>query len=77
MVNQNDVVSVEGKESTVETTWGAGTHRVFKLADGREILDLDKLIASGKASIVKQASTKTFSETPIAKTEFRWPKSKE
>lgn len=71
-INQNDVVLVEGKESTVQTTWGAGAHRVFKLADGREILDLDKLIEAGKASLVRRGTTKTFSDSKVIET--RWPK---
>jgi hypothetical protein len=40
MVKQGDRVIVDGREATVETSWGAGAHRVFKLSDGREVLDL-------------------------------------
>lgn len=51
-VKQGDFVNVEGVESIIETSWAQGKHRVFKLSDGRVILDLDKLVASGKATIV-------------------------
>jgi hypothetical protein len=51
MVKQGVIVTVNGKQSTVETSWGQGVHRVFKLADGREIFDLDKLVAQGKATV--------------------------
>lgn len=59
-VKQGDFVNVEGVESIVETSWGQGKHRVFKLSDGRQILDLDKLIASGRATIVP-----TVQPTPV------------
>ena len=51
-VKQGDLVSVDGVESSVETSWGQGKHRVFKLSDGRQVIDLDKLVAAGKATIV-------------------------
>lgn len=51
-VKQGDFVNVDGVESLVETSWGQGKHKVFKLSDGRQVLDLDKLVASGKATIV-------------------------
>lgn len=52
-VKQGDFVNVDGVESLVETSWGQGKHKVFKLSDGRTVLDLDKLVASGKATIVQ------------------------
>jgi len=51
-VKQGDLVNVNGVESIVETSWGQGKHKIFKLMDGRQIADLDKLIASGQATIV-------------------------
>ena len=50
-VKQGDLVNVDGVESLVETFWAQGKHRVFKLSDGRIILDLDKLIEGGGAQI--------------------------
>ena len=62
MVQQKDRVKVNGVEATVETWWGAGKHRIYRLSDGREIQDLHLLIALGKAEIFvnKTISTKPF-----------------
>lgn len=51
-VKQGDSVLVDGQTSVVETSWGQGKHKVFKLADGRQVLDLDKLVIAGKVAIV-------------------------
>lgn len=51
-VKQGDRVLVGGVEAVVESSWGAGAHRAFKLSDGRTVLDLDKLVDAGKASLV-------------------------
>ncbi len=40
MVTQGDRVIIDGIEATVETSWGQGAHRAFKLSDGRVVLDL-------------------------------------
>jgi hypothetical protein len=40
MVQQGDRVSVGGVEAVVESSWGQGRHRAFKLSDGRVVLDL-------------------------------------
>lgn len=40
MVQQGDRVSVGGIEAVVESSWGQGRHRAFKLSDGRVVLDL-------------------------------------
>lgn len=56
MVKQGTIVKVNGKQAMVETSWGAGAHRVFKLNDGRQILDLDKLVADGRATVVSIAA---------------------
>lgn len=40
MVQQGDRVSVGGVEAIVESSWGQGAHRAFKLSDGRVVLDL-------------------------------------
>ena len=65
-VKQGDSVKVDGKISIVETSWGAGKHRVFKLQDGRQVLDLDKLIVAGKASleVVPEPEKKIFHQGP-------------
>lgn len=55
MVKQGDSVQVDGKIAVVETSWAQGKHKVFKLDDGRQVFDLDKLVASGKAAIVPAA----------------------
>lgn len=51
MVKQGTLVRVDGKQASVETSWGQGVHRVFKLSDGRQIFDLDKLVADGRAKV--------------------------
>jgi len=50
-LKQGDTVVVDGKTSNIETSWGQGKHRAFKLRDGRTVLDLDKLVESGKAQL--------------------------
>lgn len=40
MVQRGDKVNVGGVEATVESSWGQGRHRAFKLSDGRVVLDL-------------------------------------
>lgn len=42
----------DGTEVTVETSWGQGKYRVFKLTNGNTINDLDKLVDSGDAEVV-------------------------
>lgn len=49
--NGNTVV-VDGKTAKLETSWGAGKHKMFKLDDGRVLPDLDKAIKEGKATLV-------------------------
>ena len=53
-LKNGDRVKLAGKESTIETSWGAGAHKVFKLTDGREILDLDKLVVNNKATLMSK-----------------------
>jgi len=43
MVQQGDRVIVDGREAVVETSWGQGAHKAFKLSDGRVVLDLTDL----------------------------------
>lgn len=62
-VKQGDFVNVEGVESIVETSWAQGKHRVFKLTDGRVIIDLEKLVADGRATIV--APVEQIGETKL------------
>jgi hypothetical protein len=56
MVKVGDKVVVDGIESTVETHWGQGNVRVFKLADGREVHNLDKMVANGVAHLAQSKS---------------------
>ena len=57
-IKQNDTVVVDGKTARVQTWWGAGAHLVFKLDDGREILDLDKAVANGSVQITNSNLSK-------------------
>jgi len=66
-IGQGNWVSFEGKEAMIETTWGQGKHRMFKLSDGRVIADLDKLVESRKANQV---------EAPLKKVQFPGPEPK-
>lgn len=63
-VKQGDFVNVDGVESIVETSWGQGNHKAFKLSDGRIVLDLDKLVASGKATVVGRIDPPPITVTP-------------
>jgi len=40
MVKQGDTVKVNDIKSVVTSQWGQGKHKVFALADGRQVLDL-------------------------------------
>lgn len=53
-VKQGDRVRLEGREATVETQWGSGKHTTSRLSDGREVLDLHVLVASGKAEVLPE-----------------------
>lgn len=64
MVQRGDKVIVDGREATVETSWGAGAHRVFKLSDGREVLDLTD------ASLAKESPR--VAEEPKATRKWDW-----
>lgn len=48
-IKNGDTVVVDGKTSKIQTSWGAGKHKIFKLTDGREITDLHLAIESGAA----------------------------
>lgn len=61
-----DTVVVDGKTSYIETSWGAGKYRIFKLKDGREIMDLHLLIENGVAQLIKQP-LKLISKDDFAK----------
>lgn len=73
MVKQGQRVKVEGKESIVETIWGQGRHTVFKLTDGREILDLHLLVECDKAEIMPDLTFNT-NKTIFTKVDFSLPK---
>lgn len=53
-VKPGDLILVDGTESTVETFWCQGNHKLFIMKDGKNILDLDKMIESGAASIIEK-----------------------
>lgn len=59
MINPNDTVKVDGKEAKVEATWASGRHRVYKLSDGREVLDLDS------SSLVRKETAQPVTEIPV------------
>jgi len=61
-VKQGDRVIVDGRQAIVETSWGQGAHRAFKLSDGRVVLDLTV------ASLV----TAQESQTPKATRKWDW-----
>lgn len=69
---QGLLVRVDDKQSTVETSWAQGKHRVFKLSDGRQIFDLDKLIAAGKASVESIPESKLEIPMPPVKEPKKW-----
>ena len=75
MVKQNDVVTVAGKTARVQAVWSAGAHKNYILDDGRAIVDLDKLIEAGKATIVQASQTETRSDIKVIekKVDFRKP----
>lgn len=66
MVKQGDRVRLEGREATVETQWGSGKHTTSRLSDGREVLDLHVLVASGKAEVLpEERSGRTVRTQPL------------
>jgi len=61
MLKQGDSVEVNGVVSQIETSWAQGQHKVYRLSDGREFLDLDKSVANGSVRVVplqRQVTTK-------------------
>lgn len=54
MIKAGDIVRVDGKEATVQGSYGAGAHLMWKLSDGREILDLHKAVEGGAVQLVKE-----------------------
>jgi hypothetical protein len=69
---QGLLVRVDGVQATVETSWGQGKHRVFKLDDGRQVFDLDKLIESGKATVESIPESKLDIPMPPVKEPKKW-----
>lgn len=55
-MKNGDLINVDGKEATLEGSWGQGAHKAFKLSDGRVILDLDKAVATGAAKVMPTSS---------------------
>jgi len=72
MVKQGTIVRVNGIQATVETSWGQGAHRVFKLNDGREIIDLHKLVADGRATVESIPESKVEIPMPPVKEPKKW-----
>jgi hypothetical protein len=54
LVKVGDLVEVNGVEAKVETHWAQNTWIVYKLDDGREIVDLHKKVLEGGAKLVKK-----------------------
>lgn len=46
-----DRVRVDGREATITLIYAAGKHKRYQLDDGRELTDLDGLLASGSDRI--------------------------
>lgn len=59
---QGLLVTIDGVQATIETSWGQGRHKIFKLSDGRLITDLDKSIEAGH---VKTDSIPVAAEIPM------------
>lgn len=72
MVKVGDKVIVNGIEATVQQSYAAGAHRSFVLSDGRSIVDLDKLVASGKASVVAASAKPVAPVVKEDKTVRKW-----
>lgn len=72
MVKQGILVRVDGKQSTVETSWAQGKHVVTKLADGRQIFDLDQLIIDKKAKIESIPEANIDVPMPPVKEPKKW-----
>lgn len=71
-LKQGDRVVVDGKTAHIETQWGQGKHKVFKLDDGRQVLDLDKLIASGKAQKIQTSLPEKRVQFPGPELKKKW-----
>ena len=67
-VKHGDKVIVDGIEATVETSWGQGAHKAFKLSDGRVVLDLTDL---SLAKVVEDFKGGIGSKGP-PKSERKW-----
>jgi hypothetical protein len=52
MVKQGDRVKVDGREACVVSSWGQGKHTAWALDDGTTVLDLEKKVESGAATII-------------------------
>lgn len=72
MVKQGTLVIVDGLKSTVETSWGQGKHIVTKLADGRQVFDLDQLIVDGKVKVGSVPESKVEIPMPDVKDPKKW-----
>lgn len=73
-----DKVRVDGKESYVTGSWGAGRHMMWKLEDGREIVDLHVAVANGSVAVIpSQTQTSGDSKTTHVSKLLRFPKENE
>ena len=50
-LKQGDRVTIDGVSARIETWWGQGRHRVFRLDDGRTVFDLHLLVETGDAKV--------------------------
>ncbi len=53
MLKKGDIVLMDGERSRVIGSWGQGKHLLFRLEDGREVIDLDKRVESGEVQVIK------------------------
>lgn len=71
-VKQGDLVTINGIQSSVETSWGQGKHKIFKLSDGRLITDLDKSVEAGHVKIDSIPESKLEIPMPPVKEPKKW-----
>lgn len=79
-LKNGDIVRVEGKESVIETSWGAGAHRAFKLKDGRTVLDLTEanlvkpVFQEVMTKVLKDVKPTSIVAGPVQEAKFTLPK---
>jgi len=68
MVENGDRVVINGIELSVVGSWGQGKHKMFRLSDGSEALDLHKAVENGDIKLV----TTTKADTPAKSTKTKF-----